>query len=162
MSCDFLESFVEQLSCNWKNQHIVCWHRCNSICRYMVYMILVSNLPFLSELMSKLNKGPPVPLDGFDQAIFALRLILLWVSWPRNSCLLELRLLYLNSFLGFHHFDIVSLAQTMHDWPLCVSCLFQTVKVQPCLSMLFSLKFSQWIWRIFNFKSSHPAEGQND
>lgn len=50
----------------------------------------------------------------------------------------------------------------MHDWPLCVSCLFQTVKVQPCLSMLFALKFSQWIWGIFNFKSSHPAEGQND
>lgn len=72
--------------------------------RYIVCMVLVSNLPFLSELMSNLNKGPPVPLDGFDQAIFALRLILLWVH--------------------------------------------------PCLSMLFSLKFSQWIWRIFNFKSS--------
>ena len=72
--------------------------------RYVVSMVLVSNLPFLSELISKLNKGPPVLLDGFGQAIFALRLILLWV--------------------------------------------------QPCLSMLFSLKFSQWIWGIFNFKSS--------
>ncbi|CAK9024985.1 unnamed protein product [Durusdinium trenchii] len=46
--------------------------------RYLICVVGVSNLPFLSELISRLKKGPSVPLLGLDFAIWFAVQILHW------------------------------------------------------------------------------------